>query len=160
MDNLDRREFIKKGAIAVSAVSACLCGLSGCAAYTKVSNTPAVNPAAMTIDRGILTVNPAMEPNLSKVGGAVKVLHPKIPNGVIIAHVDKNRYEVVSLLCTHRGVELEYEHPNGHFKCPSLGGSVFTLDGANDGGLASRPLRNYHASIKNGMLLIPYDSAT
>ncbi|MDJ0739996.1 MAG: Rieske 2Fe-2S domain-containing protein [Gammaproteobacteria bacterium] len=159
MEDLGRREFIKQSATAVSAVTACLCGLSGCAAYTKVSNTPAASPAAVTVDRGTLIVNLAKEPHLSEVGGAVKVLHADIPDGVIIARIAQDRYAAVSLLCTHRGVELEYEHPRGHFQCPSLGGSVFALDGANVGGLAGRPLKDYDAIVENGMLSIRLDGA-
>lgn len=154
MENLDRRELIKRGAVAAAVTTACLCGLNACATYSKVSKTPAANPDSVTVEGGILTVDLSLEPELSVVGGAVKVLHPDIPEGVIIAHVDENRYEVVSLLCTHRGVELEYDHPQTRFRCPSLGASVFTLDGANVSGPAGRPLRPYDAVLEDGVVTI------
>ena len=154
MDNLDRREFVKTGAVAVTVTCACLGGLNGCATYTGVSSTRGANPGSVTVDGDILTVNLAMEPSLRQVGGAVKIRHSGVPDGVIIAHVEENRYEVVSLLCTHRGVELEYDHGQTRFQCPSLGGSVFTLEGANVGGPAGRPLRVYEAVLEDDVLTI------
>jgi len=154
LDNLDRRQFVTKSAAAVTVTFACLCGLSGCAAYSKVSDTPTANPDSVTIDGSVVTVDLATEPTLRAVGGAIKVRHANIPDGIIIAHVEDSRYEVVSLLCTHRGVELEYDHQRTRFQCPSLGSSVFTLDGANVSGPARGPLQQYEAFLEGDILTI------
>ncbi len=154
MVNLDRRRFVRDGAVAVAATSACLCGLGGCAAYTGVGATPAAAPGSFTLRDGVLTVELSKAPGLDTIGSAVKILHPAIPDGLIVARVDENRYEVVALACTHRGVELEYDHQRGRFRCASIGRSAFSMDGENISGPANRPLRAYDAVLADGRLTI------
>ena len=154
MEKLNRRQFLKKSAITIAVTSTCLCNLNGCATITKIGNTPAINPEAFTLTDNILTIDLSKEAILSKVGGAVKVIHTDIPDSMIIAHVEDNRFEITSLLCTHRGVEVEYDHSQTNFKCASLGGSTFTIDGNNISGFAEKPLKEYEAILKNGVLII------
>ena len=80
--------------------------------------------------------------------------HPGIPGGIIIAHVEDRRFEIASLLCTHRGVEVEYDPAQMMFICSSLGSSAFTLDGANVSGPAETPLKNYEGVLDEGILMI------
>ena len=154
MTDIDRRDFLKKGVATVVITSGCLRGMSGCATYTGVSDTPAANPNSIKRDGATLTVNLASEPALRKVGGAVKILDADIPDGLIIARVEERRYEIASLACTHRGVELEYDHERSRFQCPSLGSSVFALDGARVSGPARRPLMAYEAVLEGDFLTI------
>ncbi len=91
---------------------------------------------------------------MRQVGGAVKVRNSDLPDELIIARVEENRFVIASLLCTHRGVELEYDRENTRFKCPSLGSSVFALDGANVSGMARKPLRTYEAVLESNSLTI------
>ena len=154
MVDIDRRDFIKNGAATVAVTSACLCGLNGCATYTGISKTPAANPDSITFDGSVLTVNLASEPALRQVGGAVKVRNSDLPDELIIARVEEDRFVIASLLCTHRGVELEYDHENTRFQCPSLGSSVFALNGANVSGMARKPLRSYEAVLESNILTI------
>lgn len=154
MSDLSRRDFVKKTATKAAAVSACVCGLGSCASYTKVGNTPAANPQALAFRDNVLTIDLSKEPNLSRIGGSAKILHAGIPDGLIVAHVEEDRFEVVSLLCTHRGVEVDYRHQQADFQCASIGGSIFTLNGQNVSGPAPRPLRDYGANVRDGILTI------
>ncbi len=154
MVDIDRRDFIKKGAASIAVTSACLCGLNGCATYTGISKTPAANPDSITLDGSVLTVNLASEPALRQIGGAVKVRNTDLPDELIIARVEESRFVIASLLCTHRGVELEYDQENTRFRCPSLGSSVFALGGANVSGMARKPLRSYEAVLEGNILAI------
>lgn len=47
MKEMKRREF-ENGAATVVVASTCLCGLNGCATFTKVGNTVAIRPEALT----------------------------------------------------------------------------------------------------------------
>ncbi len=154
MADIDRRDFIKKSAASIAVTSACLCGLSGCATYTGISKTPDASPGSIAFDGTLLTVNLASEPALRQVGGAVKVRNTDFPDGLIIARVEEGRYAIASLLCTHRGVELEYDHERTRFQCPSLGSSVFSLDGARVSGMARQPLKSYEAALQGNILTI------
>lgn len=154
MENLNRRQFVKKGALAVAVTSTCLCHLNGCATITKTGKTPAINPASFTLTDNILTIDLERETVLSKIGGSVQVKHSDIPDGIIIARTDSNSFAIASSLCTHRGVELEYDHSQNTFKCPSLGSSTFSTNGKNISGPAKKSLRIYDASLRNGILTI------
>jgi Rieske Fe-S protein len=155
MEKVNRRRFLKSSAVVVT--SACLCGMggmSGCATITKVGNTPAIDPASFTFSNGILNIDLEKETTLAMVGGSVKIRHTDIPEGIIIAHVEQNQFEIASLLCTHRGVEVEYDPEKKNFTCASLGSSTFTLDGDNIKGPADKPLRAYDADLNDSRLVI------
>lgn len=157
MSDLSRRGFVKDAALKTVAASACLCGLSGlggCATYTKIGTTPAVNPEALAVRDNVLSVDLSKEPNLGNVGGSVKILDARIRDDLIVARVEEDRFEVVSLRCTHRGVEVEYRHQDAQFQCASIGSSVFALDGERVSGPASGPLRAYEGVLRNGTLTI------
>ena len=154
MGGFSRRHFLKKGAMTVTVTSTCLCGINGCATFTKIGSTPSINSDSFRMTDNILTIDLSKERILREVGGAVKIKDPAIPGGLIIAHVDENKYEVASLLCTHRGVEVEYDQELANFKCASLGGSRYGIDGENLSGPANNPLEEFEASLKDGILTI------
>ncbi len=154
MKNYNRREFLKTGALSIAVTSTCLCGLNGCATITKVGDTPAINPDAFTLTNNLLRIDLSREPILGKVGGSVKVKHPDIPEGLIIVHVDDNQFAIASLLCTHRGVEVEYNPSENNFECASLGSSTFSLKGLKVGGPAENPLKAYEAILDNSVISI------
>ncbi len=154
MTEISRRDFIKTGAVTVVVTTACLSGLGGCAAYTGVGSTPAAAPGSFLFDGGKFVVDLAKEPRLGEAGGAVKILHPSVPDGLILARVADDRFEVVSLSCTHRGVEVDYDHQRGRFQCASIGSSTFALDGQRLGGPAKGPLKAYSATLDNGRLIV------
>lgn len=154
MGTLNRRQFLQQGALTIAVTSTCLCSISGCATATKIGSTPAIHPESFTVADKILTIDLSKEAVLGQVGGAVKITHPDIPDGMILAHVDENRFEVASLRCTHRGVEVEYQHSQQQFKCASLGGATFTLEGHNIKGPAKKPLQAYEAVLEEAILRI------
>jgi len=154
MNKINRRQFLKKSAMTLAVTSTCLCDLNGCATFTKIGNTPDIAPESFTLADNTLTIDLSTEPVLSKVGGAVKIRHTALPDGMIIAHVEDNRFEVASLLCTHRGVEVEYDHAQNNFECASLGSSTFSFDGNRISGPAKKPLIEYEAVTTNSTLII------
>jgi Rieske Fe-S protein len=128
--------------------------LNGCATITKTGNTPAIDPDAFAVADNVLTIDLAKETSLSQVGGCAKIKHSDIPDGIIIVRTDSDRFAIASSLCTHRGVELEYDHAQNRFKCPSLGASTFSMNGKNTGGPAKKSLKSYEASLRNDILTI------
>lgn len=65
------------------------------------------------------TVKVALDkvPGLVAVGGSVKVIDSRLPTSIIIARKGESDYAVVSLLCPHRGVEVEYQHEEKVMRC-------------------------------------------
>ncbi len=101
-----------------------------------------------------MTIDLSKEAALAEAGGSVKIKHAQLSDGIIIAQVDRNRFEIASLLCTHRGVEVEYDQEKGNFTCASLGSSKYSLDGDNISGPAEKPLKNYEAELQGENLVI------
>lgn len=155
MEQIHRREFIARNFEGVALAGACLCGLSGCATFTKVGTTPTLPRGAYALEpRARFTVFLEKAVALAPVGGSAKVVDVALAEPLIIARVEQDRFVVTSLRCTHRGVELEYQPSQTRFRCASLGHSKFALDGSTLGGPARRPIKTYAASVQGGNLVI------
>ena len=151
MNKINRRVFIETAALA----GACACGLTGCATFTKIGDTPPIESAAYKVeppDKITVTLNKA--PSLAATGKAVKIVDPALSDPLIIARVEQDKYVVASLLCPHRSVELEYQPDNKRFRCASLGHSKFALDGHKLGGPTPRGIKAYTAFVADGILTI------
>lgn len=152
MKQVTRKEFII-GSATVAGV--CMCGLSGCATITKVGSTPQIEASAYSIGDGhTLKLSLENSPQLATIGGSGKIIDAELGDSLIIARVADMEYVATSIKCTHRGVEVEYHHDKRNFKCASLGGSEFALDGSSLGGFGKDPLRSYPASVVEGVLTI------
>lgn len=154
MPDMKRRDFLKASAAAVVVTSTCLCGLNGCATFSKTGHTMDIKPEALVRKGNKLLIDLSREPSLGRVGGAVKIKNQQMTQGIIIAHTEENTYQIASLLCPHREVEVDYDHKNKRFECASLGSSTFALDGRNIKGPARKPLQKYEASVSGNILAI------
>lgn len=143
---MTRRDVVT--AIGLAGTGACVCGMNqGCATFTKKGKTPAIAAEAYVIEGNVLRVALDKVPPLAVVGGSVKVIDARLPTPIIIARTGEADYAVVSLLCPHRGVEVEYQHGQQRFRCASLGHSKFGTDGALQKGLADKGLARYEARL-------------
>lgn len=154
MKTIKRREFLKSTATALAVTSVCLCGLNSCSAITKIGDTPSINPEAFIQNGNDIIIDLSKETTLSKVGGATKIKNEKFQPGIIIAHTTENEYVVVSLLCPHRGVEVEYNAKKQKFECASLGSSTFSLEGKYEDGPAHESLKKLNARLEGTKLSI------
>ena len=127
----------------------CLCGLGGCATFTKIGDTPPIPEGAYSYDAEAsrLKVDLGKVPQLAASGGSVKIRDSALPDPLIIARTGERTYVVASIECPHRGVEVEYQPEKGEFECASLGSSRFATDGSRLGGLAKQPLRVFRTSF-------------
>ena len=158
MKKVTRRSLV--AALGVAGAGVCVCGMNeGCATFTKKGRTPAMAAEAYVIEDSTVKVALDRVPALAAVGGSVKVIDPRLPTPVIIARKGESEYAVVSLLCPHRGVEVEYQHEQQRFRCASLGHSKFATDGALQKGLANKGLTRFVAQLDpadSKRLLITY----
>jgi hypothetical protein len=126
MNKVTRRDWV--GLATTAGAGVCLCGC-GCATFSKVGTTPAITADAYTVEGKTLNVLLDKTPALTSVGGAVKMIDARLPMPLLVARTGDATYVVVSLLCPHRHVEVEYQHQDKLFRCASLGHSKFGLDG-------------------------------
>jgi Rieske Fe-S protein len=150
----NRREFLIQGSIAVAGASFCLCGLGGCATITGSGATSKLTADALARTDGDIVIDLAKAPDLAAVGGAAKIVDRKDVKPIIIARVAERSFVVVSILCPHRGVEVEYQHERKHFVCASIGSSAFGLDGARLRGPAKKPIQSFENTFADGKLTI------
>jgi len=149
MKKMTRRGLV--AALGAAGAGVCVCGMNeGCATFTKKGKTPAIDAAAYVIEGNTVTVALEKVPGLAAVGGSVKVIDSRLPTPIIIARKGEADYAVVSLLCPHRGVEVEYQHEQQRFRCASLGHSTFGEDGALKKGLARKGLTPFAAKVDPG----------
>ena len=135
-------------AIGTAGAGTCMCGInSGCSSFTKEGKTSAISDGAYTVEKEALRIDLAKVPQLEHPGGSVKIVDPKLDDRLIVARTGEKDFAVVSLLCTHRGCEVEYKHDKKIFRCASLGHSKFRIDGSKIKGFAKGPLKKYPASI-------------
>ena len=152
MKRVTRKEFLIGSA---TVAGACMCGLNGCATITKIGNTPQIGASAYSIGDGpILQLSLEKSPELAAIGGSGKIIDAELGDSLIIVRTADTEYVANSIKCTHRGVEVEYHHNKRTFKCASLGGSEFALDGSSLGGFGKDPLKSYPASVVEGVLTI------
>ena len=146
MNKMTRRSMVT--AIGAAGAGTCVCGLGGgCATFSKVGRTPAIAADAYAVEAKTLKVALGKVPPLAAVGGSVKVIDARLPTPIIIARTGEADYAAVSLLCPHRGVEVEYQHEQQRFRCASLGHSRFGADGALQKGLTDKGLARFEAKL-------------
>lgn len=146
MSKVTRRSMLKIASTA--SAGACLCGgTGGCATFTKEGTTPPIPKTAYTVKGKCLLVQLDKVPQLSAIGGAVKIIDLQLPTPMILARSEEKTYHAVSLLCPHRSVEVEYQHEQQRFRCASLGHSTFKRDGSKIKGFAKQGLQKYTAEL-------------
>jgi hypothetical protein len=126
MNKVTRRDWV--GLATTAGAGVCLCGC-GCATFSKVGTTAGIATDAYTVEGKALNVLLDKAPALTSVGGSVKMIDARLPMPLLVARTGDATYAVVSLLCPHRHVEVEYQHQDKLFRCASLGHSKFGLDG-------------------------------
>ena len=152
----NRREFLIQGSIAVAGASFCLCGLGGCATITGSGATSKLTadalPEPMEISSSIWQRRQSWQPWVARL----RLSTAKMFKPIIIARVAKTSFVVVSIHCSHRGVEVEYQHERKHFVCASIGSSAFGLDGARLRGPAKKPIQSFENTFADGKLTISW----
>ena len=113
------------------------CGLlaAGCASLVTHAVTP--------VD-GVVKLNPATLPELTKVGGSLRIQPAGHPEPIYVLRADdaggRAVYNAVSPICTHRGCTVETQ--GTVLVCPCHG-STYSRAGTVLRGPADRPLRSY-----------------
>ena len=72
---------------------------------------------------------------------------------VILLRNQQEQIRAMSAVCTHLGCIVEYNSAQKNFQC-NCHGSIFTIDGVNVSGPASRPLEPYRVEVKNNEVII------
>jgi nitrite reductase/ring-hydroxylating ferredoxin subunit len=141
----ERRRFIT-GAGKVIVGTACGCSLLSCKMISGVGDAPELSAGLYRIEADELSLALDEIPELSRVGGSVKITSSELADPLIIARVGDAEYVAASVRCTHWGREVEFVPEAGKFRCVSLGHSEFSTDGSLLEGPAEKPLPVYEVT--------------
>src|SRR4051812_48330130 len=112
MSRLTRRDWLQACALVGSLPCACL-GKSS----TDCCSLSEVPAGAIRIESGLITIDLAQTPGLSRVGSALKVVDPGRKLQVIVARPTKHGFVALDQKCTHGGGALTYVHRHKHLYC-------------------------------------------
>ncbi len=153
----DRREFFKRS----GAAFACTClgslCMHSCSPFSSISETALAQSESYRIEAGRVVLDLEKTPDLRSAGGSVKLEfnHPDMGalTKIILVHPQNTSYLAFSNVCTHRGKELEYDHPHKQLECVS-GHSKFDLNGRVLKGNADAPLTTFPTQLKENLLYV------
>lgn len=124
------------------------------ATFSYISQEPELAVSEYSISGDKIVINLSEIDDLAEVGSAVTIIDDSLPSYLLIAKIGNEDYRVVSSECPHRGHAIAYIHEDSLFKCSSLGGESFDIDGNYKSGLAEENLPNYNFSISNNVMTI------
>jgi Rieske Fe-S protein len=156
-ERLNRREFAAKAGYTGAAVlllPAISSLLTGCATIAYVRQAHLVPKDAYDQVGSLVEVDLGKVPQLLSVGGSATIEDNNLAHRLLIVRATESRFIAVSCECTHRGRALGYEHEDGIFKCSSIGGSKFGLDGKVLSGPADANLKVFETEFTEGILKI------
>lgn len=149
---MTRRNWIQSTALLGAAPCACLAGAS-----RECCTLPEPPAGAVRIEPALVTIDLDRAPELSRAGGAIKIVDPQRKLQILVASPAKNRHVALDQKCTHGGGPLTYAHRHQHLYCTCWGHAKFALDGSVlrwPNSQKPRPLRAHAVERKGNLLLI------
>ena len=147
-----RRALLQNSILLAGAPCACLAQPSH-----DCCTIPDIPADAVTIQPGVVTIDLARTPALTRTGGFVKIVDPARRLQLIVACPARNHYVALDQKCTHGGGPLTYVHRHKHLYCTCWGHAKFALDGTVlrwPNRETPRPLRVHAVTRKAGLLEI------
>ena len=149
-DTLSRRQFIDRAAVVTGGVAVTR-AVAGCAGGATGGAAPASSTPAPLPDGPTYRVALADAPELSKVGGVLRVKQDDFDFFVVRQSDDA----VIALnnVCSHKNCATKFDRVKNDFACPCHK-SRFDLEGVPHGGPAKDPLKRYPASLVDGVVTV------
>ncbi|MBE7541793.1 MAG: Rieske 2Fe-2S domain-containing protein [Solibacteraceae bacterium] len=144
IDDLDRRELLRRSMFAVGFAPLC------CVTPEAPASRFRVEGGRVRLDAGLV----------GKPGSAVAVVEPGRKLNLIVMHVERGRYAALDRLCTHGGAECAYNNRKKRVQCTSLNHAEYELDGTLLHGRTHGNLRAYAVRREGGELVIELEGAS
>jgi len=154
---VNRRDFIKTSGAAIACTYLGSLCMHSCSPFSSFSNTAVAPGESYRIEAGQILLNLEQTPALTAPGGSVKLEFDHPDSGtrtkILILHPEDTSYLALANVCTHKGKELEYVHPDKQIECVS-GHSKFDLNGRVLKGNAESPLTTYKTKLEGNLLYV------
>jgi Rieske Fe-S protein len=159
--NISRRSFLKL--TGASGLAMILVGCSGEESgkrtfFDKIQGKSFTNQPqiadAWQFDIGILTLDMAKLPELSDLGGAVRLEGDLLPDPVLIVYGEDGQYYAFKNACTHAGRMVDPVAGTMTLTCCSISASTYDYQGNVLDGPAPEPLTSYPLAIDGDNLII------
>lgn len=156
-----RRDFLQKGAVSLTALTPLMTGGCICHQLNQTSTsqatccfTPELEPDSLAIHENHLVIDLVKASSLKPIGAAAYIVKAERSLQLIVLHVEKDDYRVLSRLCTHGNQVISYNHKRGLLQCNNFNHSNFDLNGDVVKGPAETPLISYSTDLNNQFLEI------
>ncbi|MBT3270101.1 Rieske (2Fe-2S) protein [Candidatus Poribacteria bacterium] len=148
--SLSRRDFIDQAGLVAGGVAVTV-AVAGCAGGAASAGTGAAAASTPLPDGPRYVVALGDAPELSKVGGVLRVKQEDFDFFVVRQSDDT----VIALnnVCSHKNCATKYDPAANDFACPCHK-SRFDLEGVPNGGPAKDPLKRYPATLADGVVTV------
>lgn len=115
---------------------------------------PPTSPNCWEYRDGIVSVDLSRMPELSEVGGAVRLEGNGLPQRILVLHGTDGGYHAFINRCTHMGRRLDPLAGESAVRCCSVSKSTFAYDGEPIAGAAGSPVKTLAVTIEESRLSI------
>ena len=109
---------------------------------------PPADPRCWTVSGPTVEIDPALAPELSRPGGAIRLEGGSLPKRILVFVDDNGQLHAISNRCTHGGRRLDPIDGGAGVQCCSVGKSTFDSQGHLLGGSAKKDLKVF--AVING----------
>lgn len=103
---------------------------------------------------GKVSINLDRAPELSRLGGAIRLEGHGLPERILVVHGDDDKYRAFHNRCTHGGRRLDPVPATGTVQCCSVGTSTFDYEGEVLAGSAKDPITIYPVDVEDKRLTV------
>ena len=115
---------------------------------------PPANEACWTFSDGTIEIDLDRVPELSKIGGAIRLEKKKLPERVLVIRGDDDDYYAFRNRCKHMGRRMDPVPGTQTVQCCSVNKATYDYKGAVLSGPAKGNVDIYPVQAKNGKLVI------
>lgn len=150
---VSRRTFLKMTGVVGGTML-----LAGCGMINRIKGVPETGlpqiESAWSYDSGTLTLNLARLPEISSLGGAVRIEGDILPDPILIVLGEDGQYYAFRNACTHAGRMIDPVAGTMTLQCCSASKSTFDYSGSVLSGPAEGPLTSYPLTLEGDQLLV------
>ena len=112
------------------------------------------DPACWSFSGGVIEIDLDRAPELTRIGGAIRLEKKNLPERVLVIHGDDGTYHAFGNRCRHMGRRLDPVPGTQTVQCCSVSHSTYDYQGRMLSGAAKGPVTVYPVQVNAGKLMI------
>ena len=152
-NEISRRSLLKFTGACGLTFLATGCGLTNRLAGVPQTQLPTIEDA-WTYEKGKLTLDMKKLPEITKLGGAVRIEGGALPDPILVVYGEDKNYYAFKNACTHAGRMIDPLAGTMNLQCCSVGRSTYDYRGKVLSGPAKKALTSYPLSVDGDNIII------